>query len=92
MQENEREREKDKEKEKFTNAQNEKTEKKLKLNYGLINDIHKKNILDLYSFSTSPPDGKINIKYWTIDSLTNKFLKKQKKKYEIEKESGINVK
>ena len=79
MKEKEREREKDKEKEKFTNTQNEKTEKKLKLNYGLINDIHKNNILDLYSFSTSPPDGKINLKYWTIDSLTNKFLKKQKK-------------
>ena len=90
--EREREKEKEKVKEKSTNTQNEKTEKKLKLNYGLINDIHKNNILDLYSFSTSPPDGKINLKYWTIDSLTNKFLKKQQKQYEIEKENGVNYK
>ena len=88
----EREKEKEKVKEKSTNTQNVKTEKKLKLNYGLINDIHKNNILDLYSFSTSPPDGKINLKYWTIDSLTNKFLKKQQKQYEIEKENGVNYK
>ena len=88
----EREKEKEKVKEKSTNTQNVKTEKKLKLNYGLINDIHKNNILDLYSFSTSPPDGKINLKYWTIDSLTNKFLKKQQKQYEIAKENGVNYK
>ena len=89
MKEKEREREREKEKEKSTNTNNEKSEKKLKLNYGLINDIHKNNILDLYSFSTSPPDGKINLKYWTLDSLTNKFLNKQKQ-YEIEKETGVN--
>ena len=86
----ERDKEKDKEKEKATNTKKEKREKKIKLNYGLINDIHKNNILDLYSFSTSPPDGKINLKYWTIDSLTNKFLKKQQKQYEVEKETGVN--
>ena len=90
MKEEEKEREKEKEKEKFANSKNIKSAKKLKLNYGLINDIHKNNILDLYSFSTSPPDGKINLKYWTMDSLTNKFLKKQQKQYKIEKETGVN--
>ena len=90
----EKEKEKDKENEKEKNLirlKNEKKDKKLKLNYDLINDIHKNKVLDLYSFSTSPPDGKINFNYWTIsDNLTEKFLKRQKK-FEIEKETGVNL-
>ena len=92
VKEKEKEREREKDKENFSKPKNIKSEKKIKLNYGLINDIHKNNILDLYSFSTSPPDGKINLKYWTIDSLTNKFLKRQLKQYEIEKEADVNYK
>ena len=80
-----------KEKEDLIKIKYEKNNKKLKLNYDLINDIHKNKILDLYSFSTSPPDGKINLNYWTItDKLTQTFLEKQKK-YEIEKETGVNL-
>ena len=78
------------EREKSNNFQNEK-KSKLKLNYDLINNLHQKKVLDLYSFSTSPPNGKINLNYWTIDSLTAKFFKKQKQK-EIEKEARINCK
>ena len=90
--EKDKKKEKEKEKEKnLIRLKNEKKDKKLKLNYDLINDIHKNKVLDLYSFSTSPPDGKINFNYWTIsDKLTEKFLKRQKK-FEIEKETGVNL-
>lgn len=61
----------------------EKNDKKVKLNYDLINKIHKENILDLYSFSISPPDGKIKI--LTI----NDIVQDNSKKYENQKETGI---
>lgn len=70
----------------------EKNNKKIKLNYELINNIHKNNVLDLYSFSTSPPNGKFNLNILTIDdTLPKKFLKKQKL-FEIQKENDINSK
>ena len=85
-----KEKEKFQERDKEINVQNEK-KMKLKLNYELINNIHQNKVLDLYSFSISPPDGKINLKYWTLKNLQEKVLKKEKQN-ENEKESGNNYK
>ena len=58
-----------------------KINKNLKLNYDLINQIHENQVLDLYSFSISPPNGKINLKLSTIaQNLHENIIKKQKEK------------
>ena len=65
-----------------------KINKNLQLNYDLIKQIHENKVLDLYSFSISPPNGKINLKLSTIaQNLHENIIKKQKeKKKEKEKE------
>ncbi len=63
--------------------------KKLKLNYDIINKINQSKILDLYSFSISPPEGKLdlNLKYMTINgNLQKKFLQVGKT-FEIAKDN-----
>jgi hypothetical protein len=63
-----------------------KINKNLQLNYDLIKQIHENKVLDLYSFSISPPNGKINLKLSTIaQNLHENIIKKQKEK-EKEKE------
>ena len=58
-----------------------KINKNIKLNYDLINQIHENKVLDLYSFSISPPNGKINLKLSTIaQNLHETIIKKQKEK------------
>ena len=68
------------------NSINIKMNNKLKLNYELISKINENKVLDLYSFSTSPPNGKINLKFWTLtQNVPEKFIK-NKTKFEMEKE------
>ena len=67
---------------------------KLKLNYDLINKINQNKVLDLYSFSISPPEGKIdfNLNHMTINGkLQNKFLQ-ERITFEAEKDNDINYK
>ena len=67
---------------------------KLQLNYDLINKINQSKVLDLYSFSISPPEGKIdlNLNHITINGkLQNKFLQ-ERITFEAEKDNDINYK
>ena len=74
------------------NPKHIKIDQKLKLNYDLINKIYKNKVLDLYSFSISPPDGKIDLNYLTINDNIPKNLLDKQKMFELEKENGINSK
>ena len=73
------------------NANNMKINNNLKLNLDLINDIHRNKILDLYNFSTSPPDGKINLKMWALSHNLSENLIKNEKQMENEKEKELGV-
>ena len=74
------------------NPNNTKTKQKIKINYDLINKIHQNKFLDLYSFSISPPDGKINLDYLTINENLPKKTIQKKKILDMEKENGVNFK
>ena len=87
----EKEKEKEKEERSIINSKNEKNEK-IKLNYELINNIHKNKVLDLYSFSTSPPEGRFNLNILTIDDTLPKKLLKKQKLFEIQKDVEVNSK
>ena len=73
------------------NSDKEKPKRKIKLNNEIINQINNNKVLDLYSFSVSPPEGKIdlNINYFTInDNIQKKCLQE---KNQISNEIGGNV-
>ena len=77
-----------------SSMEKENSKKKIKLNYDLINKINQSKILDLYSFSISPPEGKINLNlnHMTINGkLQNKFLQ-ERKTLEVDKDNDINYK
>ena len=82
--------------EKDNNVNNTKIKKKLILNNDLLNKIHKNKFSDLYSFSSSPSDRKINLDFLTINS---NFQNKKKQKIlktenenEIQKGKDLNIK
>ena len=91
----EKEKEKENEKEKKENPEKSLIAKKIKLNYDLINKMYNSKILDLYSFSVSPPNGQLNYyNYLTINDNSSKNSNNKATMFESEreKENGVNFK